>query len=284
MQRKEGYIDVPGGKVWYEIVGKKKGTPLIVIHGGPGSPHDYLEPLEDLSNNREVIFYDQLGCGKSDKPNDNSLWTTERYVTELQRIVSSLGLEQYHILGQSWGAALATLFALTKPIGLKKIILSDPYISTPKWQEDAARLIALMPDDMQKAIQSNQEDSEEFKKAAREYYKRFVGAPTPLPEAFARGRAGFSREVYRYMWGPTEFQVTGTLKDLDPINRLHEIDLPVLLLCGRNDEATPEATQYFQQQFPNARMRVFENSEHYPFWNERKEYMKTVDEFLDDSN
>src|SRR6266498_302131 len=111
MKAEEGHISVPGGKVWYKIVGKRKAVPLIVIHGGPGYPHFYLKPLEDLSNEREVIFYDQLGCGNSACPDNKNLWTVERFVDELETVITTLALEQYHILGQSWGAALAISYA-----------------------------------------------------------------------------------------------------------------------------------------------------------------------------
>lgn len=154
---REGYVNVDGGRVWYKVVGQKGKTPLVVVHGGPGYPHDYLEPLGALGDEREVIFYDQLGCGKSDRPDDAPtqrdgaedrrddagarsgtaedrrddirLWTIDRYVRELQELVRFLNFEEYHMLGQSWGAALAASFALTQPLGLKKLILSDPYLS-----------------------------------------------------------------------------------------------------------------------------------------------------------
>jgi len=132
MKVTEGIIDVPGGNVWYEIVGDEKAIPLIVLHGGPGYPHESLEPLKGLSDERNIIFYDQLGCGNSKRTTDKKLWTVEHFVEELQLVVSSLKLKKYHILGHSWGAALAVSYALTKPRGLQSLILADPYISTPQ--------------------------------------------------------------------------------------------------------------------------------------------------------
>src|SRR3989344_990085 len=103
----EGFIPVQGGKVWYKIAGEPKGIPLILLHGGPGYPHDYLEPLEDLATDRQVVFYDQLGCGNSDKTTDPALWTVDKFVKELQSLIDQLGFEKYHLLGHSWGSALA---------------------------------------------------------------------------------------------------------------------------------------------------------------------------------
>ena len=102
-RNKEGYVDVPGGKIWYEIVGGGNGLPLITLHGGPGSTHFGFEPLKALAEDRSVVFYDQLGCGNSDRPDDASLWKVERFVEELHILRDALGLDRCHILGHSWG-------------------------------------------------------------------------------------------------------------------------------------------------------------------------------------
>ncbi|OGY28856.1 MAG: hypothetical protein A3F33_02570 [Candidatus Woykebacteria bacterium RIFCSPHIGHO2_12_FULL_43_10] len=280
MQRKEGFIDVTGGKVWYEIVGEKKDIPLLLVHGGPGYPHDYLEPLENLSHKRRIISYDQLGCGNSEKPVDTSLWTLERFVIELQEIIKTLGLKKYHILGHSWGAALAVSFAYRNNKGLKSLILSDPYISTPYWERDAKRLIGELPENMQKVLKKGDFDSKEYKKASKEFYFRFVWRLTSLPTPALRSNHKMSNEIYNYMWGPEEFRVSGTLKNLDLTSKLPQIKIPTLLLCGRYDEATPESTKYFQSLFPKAEMKVFEYSAHLPLWTEKEEYLKIVGDFL----
>lgn len=134
--KKEGFITAPGGKIWYQVVGKQSRAPLIVVHGGPGYPHDYLQPLDSLSDQRQIVFYDQLGCGKSDKPTDKKLWTVQRFIEELAEVVKSLKFQQYCLLGHSWGASLASGFALQKPKGLTGLILADPYLSTPIWLKD----------------------------------------------------------------------------------------------------------------------------------------------------
>src|SRR5262249_9694211 len=103
---KEGFIQVPGGRVWYRIVGSGNATPLLTIHGGPGMPSDYLRPLELLADERPVIFYDQLGCGKSDRPKDPSLWREDRFVEELATVRKALGLSEVHIYAHSWGTML----------------------------------------------------------------------------------------------------------------------------------------------------------------------------------
>ena len=96
---REGYVQVTGGKIWYEVVGNGNGIPLITVHGGPGFTHDYLEPIGKLCKDRPVVFYDQLGAGKSDRPHDKSLWVVDRFVKELATLRSSLGYKRVHVLG-----------------------------------------------------------------------------------------------------------------------------------------------------------------------------------------
>ncbi|HWY80261.1 MAG TPA: proline iminopeptidase-family hydrolase [Candidatus Sulfotelmatobacter sp.] len=280
MKREEGFIDVPGGNVWYEIVGNKEATPLIALHGGPGYPHDSLESLEYLADERKVIFYDQLGCGNSKRTTDKSLWTVDHFVRELQKIVKELKLKKYHILGHSWGAGLAVSFAFSKPSGLQSLILTDPYISTPHWEKDANRLLSTMPPAMQRALKEGKTTSKQFQEARKEFYFRHVYRFKKFPVACIRADHKMNGEMYRYMWGPEEFDPRGTLKTFDLTPRLSEIKIPVLLLCGRFDEATPESLQYFHPLLPNATMKVFEKSAHMPHWTEKEVYMTTVRRFL----
>lgn len=281
MKRREGIFEVPGGNVWYEIVGDKETIPLIALHGGPGYPHESLEPLEDVSFDRKVIFYDQLGCGNSMRTTDKSLWTVEHFVTELDLIIKKLSLKKYHILGHSWGCGLGLAFALLKPKGLQSLILADPYISTPYWEKDALRLVSNMPQDMQKALREGKTQQESYKNARNEFYYRYVYRFKKFPVACIKANNKMNRELYTYMWGPEEFDASGTLKNFDLVPRLQEVKVPVLLICGRYDEATPESVKVYQTLLPNATMKVFEKSAHMPQWTERKAYISTIRSFLE---
>lgn len=280
MNKTEGFVSVKKGNVWYQIMGDLKSDPLIVLHGGPGFPHDYLEPLEDLATDRQVVFYDQLGCGNSDKTTNPAFWTVENFVQELHQIIETLKLEKYHILGHSWGSALAVAFALTKPKGLVSLIFSDPYISTPVWEKETRRLLKLLPDNLQKALLEGNRESEDYKQGSKEFYYRFVWRMDSYPGSCQRSFQKKNSDLYNYMWGPEEFQATGSLTNFDPSSELSEIKLPVLLLCGRHDEATPEACMYFKSKLTDAELVIFEDSAHFPFWNERQKYIKTVQSFL----
>lgn len=286
MSKQEGYIEVPGGRVWYSRVGEGAKTPLIVLHGGPGNTHDALKSaLHVLGDDRSVIFYDQLGSGNSDRPTDLTLWKTERFVEELACIRQALDLKEVHILGHSWGTMLACAYMVdAKPEGVQSIIFSSPCLSAERWKQDADRLIAQLPEDVQQTIALHEEqgttDSQDYQDAMQEYYNRHVCRLDPLPAVVTESRPKGNNEVYMTMWGPSEFCPTGNLKTFDYTPHLHEINVPSLFVCGRYDEATPEATGYYQSLVPNSELHVFENSSHYGYLEETEEYVQVIRGFL----
>ena len=151
--KNEGMISVPGGRVWYRILGEgAQGIPLLVVHGGPGAPHDYLENVKALADERPVIFYDQLGGGRSERPDDPSLWRAERFVEELAAVRKALGLSRVHLLGQSWGAMLAVRYLLTGVRGVDRLVLSAPLLSSPLWVADQRALLKGMPPAVQEVV------------------------------------------------------------------------------------------------------------------------------------
>ncbi|NCB45341.1 MAG: alpha/beta fold hydrolase [Clostridia bacterium] len=283
---KENYLSVTGGKIWYKIAGaEKEGTPIILIHGGPGATHDYLEPLEALSDKRPVIFYDQLGCGKSDKPNDSSLWTIERFVEELDLLCKTLNYPEYHILGQSWGGTLAVEHALSgKFKGIKSLILSAPLISSSRWAEDQKAYIDQMPDLMRSTIIRCETEMDfnnrEYQEALAEFYNRHLCRIQPLPGPMQKTFEQMNAEMYAYMWGPSEFTVNGTCKDYDSSDRINGIKVPVLFTAGEFDEATPESLRYFSNKIEGSKVIVFEDSSHSHHLEKQEEYISVVRDFL----
>ncbi len=281
----EGRIEVPGGQVWYRIVGEGKGTPLLLLHGGPGATSYALGPLEKIGADRPVIFYDQLGCGRSDTPDDPSLWTVERFVEELAQVRSALGLEEVHIFGHSWGSMLAVEYVLTRaPKGIRSLILAGPVLDVPRFLRDADRLRADLPVDVQETLRNHEEaetyDSPEYQAATLEFYKRHLCRIDPPPREMQQSLESFGWQVYSQMWGPTEFHATGPLKDFDRTDRLAEISLPTLLTVGRFDEATPETAASFETILPNARLHIFEDSSHMTMLEEPEEYVRVISDFL----
>lgn len=284
MESKEGYIKVNGGKIWYQKYRENNNTPVILLHGGPGSSHYSMQGLKALAAERPVVFYDQLGCGNSDRPSDHSLWNLDRFVEELGQIREALSLDEVHILGHSWGTTLAAAYGLTKPGGVKSIIFSSPCLSAPLWAKDQDQNRKQLPIEIQETLKNCEDngitDSEEYKEATTEFNKRFVCRIDPKPEILVEASKLANRELYNVMWGPSEFHVTGNLKDFDCTSRLNELNIPTLYTCGRYDEATPQSTKYFCSLTPNSKIHVFENSAHLPYLEETEEYLQVVSEFL----
>lgn len=286
MQEHTGYIPVVNGyRVWYRIVGggnEHETVPLLVLHGGPGCPHDYLENLARLaSDHRRVIFYDQLGCGRSDQPEDTSLWTVERFTDEIGIVREALGLERVHLLGQSCGGMLGIEYAIRRPGGLVSLILADSMSSMVLWVQEANRLRAELPPGVNKTLllheQAGTTDSPEYRAAAEVFNRRHVCRIFPRPEFVARARTGF---LYRYMNGPSEFHVIGVIKDWDRTDRLGDIQVPTLILSGKYDESTPRLNDILHQGIAKSVWILFEGSSHLPHVEEEDRFMQTVDAFL----
>ncbi len=284
----EGFVSVPGGKVHYRIMGGGPKTPLMMLHGGPGGRSCVFSVLGDLATDRKVVLYDQLGTGRSDRPDDLSLWTTARFVDELDAVRNALALNEVHILGHSWGGTLATEYLLTKgQRGVRSVILSSPLISTPRWLADTRRLRMTLPEPVQSALNKCEAvetaDDPSCVAANDVFEEHFVRGAKSLPAIpECEGITG-GDQVYRHMWGAGEFTATGTLRDYDRTGRLGELKLPVLFLAGRHDEAAPETIADFQRRVPGAKMHVLENSAHATYRTETAEYVRIVRGFLDEA-
>lgn len=285
MERVEGYINVEGGKIWYCIYGPdSQGIPLLTVHGGPGAPHNYLLPLVELSEQRPVIFYDQLGCGNSERPKNLELWNTQRFTDELAELRKQLNLDTVFLLGQSWGTMLIAEYMLRhKPVGVKKLILSGPYLSTLKWVDDQKILVSQLDKKVRDMILRCEEKSDydhpDYLEAMNVFYSHYLCTINPWPEQLNDAMAGM--DVYYHMWGPSEFTMNGTLKDVDLSEKLNEIDCPVLLTCGEFDEARPETTNIYKSCFRNAEMYVFKGASHSHILEKQLEYISVLNSFLE---
>lgn len=283
-----GFVDVEGGRVAYEVHGTGTRTPLLVLHGGPGIPHDYLENLALLGDERPVVFYDQLGCGRSDRPDDPSLWTRERFAREVDAVRRALGLEEVVLYGHSWGTILAVDYLTgaggQRPSGVRGVVLASPALSIPRWVEDSRRLIASLPIEVAGAIlageRTGQTDSEAYQAATQAFYVRYVCRSDPWPEALERAFAGMGQQVYSSMNGPTEFTITGSLRDVDVTPRLGELGVPVLYICGEHDEATPESTRAYAALTPDSETVVISGAAHVGNYDRPSEYMSALRRWL----
>ena len=262
----EGFIEITGGKVWYRTVGDGDKTPILLLHGGPGVPSYYLEPLAALGEERPVIFLDQLGCGRSDRHVDTSLMTIEKHIEQLEQVRSALGLEAFYLYGHSWGTMLGMDYYLKHPDRVKGLILASPAISTTLWMKDAEQLIATLPDSIQTAIHTNVAqgtfDAPDYQAALLYYYQRYVARKLPWGPTLDSTFAAMNPDIYEFMWGPSEFTATGSLKTYDRTDQLKAVNVPTLFICGEYDEARPETTRYYQRLVPDATLAVIEEAAH----------------------
>ena len=266
----EGFINVEGGRVWYKVIGSGDRTPLLIIHGGPGGRGDcsFITPFKMLSKDRPIIFYDQLGSGRSDRPTDTTLWNLPRFVNEIDSIRAFLGLKKVHILGQSWGGAVLSEYLIAKnPKGVESAIFASPLISTPVWMEDAKTLLSQMPQNLQDTINKYEllkdYTAPSYLSANDSFFIRHMSVTqNPKPPAMECDGLDGNRFIYNYMWGPTEFNATGTLKNFDRVGDLHQLKLPVLFIAGEFDEARPETMHRFQKMVKNSKVVILKNAGH----------------------
>lgn len=291
MQATEGKAPFRDWQTWYRVTGDLNSglTPLIVAHGGPGCTHDYVESFAALAGaGRAVIHYDQIGNGRSTRLPEKGaeFWTVDLFMAELHNLIAHLGLGCYFLLGQSWGGMLGAEFAITRPAGLKALVLADSPASMPVWIEETGRLRGALPEEV-KAVLSRHEaagttDHPDYVKATKVFNARHVCRLDPLPDAVKRTNAAMEADshVYNLMIGPNEFHITGTLAGWSVTDRVHLIEVPTLLISGAHDEATPATVQPFADGIPDVRWHVFPNSSHMPHVEEFDDCMKVVGDFL----
>jgi proline iminopeptidase len=271
----EGFVDyIYDGhtyKLWYGRIGSGSLPPVLVLHGGPGGNHHNLVAFQALADQRPVIFYDQLGCGKSDRPDDPSLWTAERYFDEVRAVRDGLGLKKYHLIGHSWGTTLSVGFAANHPDGILSVSLHSPILSFPYYISDVAPGLkqalrglngkaGQIIDEFELSGQGTKSDYDE---ACLEFVKRHVTYTWPLPEAMKKLIAGRNATIHDVMVASeSELNVPGNLKTVDVTSALSSLDIPILITCGSGDLCTPSFTKW-QAQFANdVQFHVIQGSAH----------------------
>lgn len=281
-----GMIDVPGGRVFYEMYhADAPGIPIIMIHGGPGSTSCTFGVLDEFITGRPVIRYDQLDTGLSERPDNRENWILPRFVREIEAVRTALSLDEVHVLGLSWGGTIVAEFALEGDTeGVLSVILAGPLLSTPIWLEDAKILLEDLPPELQDTIRRHEAAGTtthpDYIAATDSFYARFLyhqQPPVPVPEC--DGVSG-NPEMYNAMWGPTEFSSTGTLLEYDRSSRLHEIELPVLLIAGEFDEARPETMYKFAEDIADVDVVIIPDAGHYAMIDRPELYANALKRFM----
>jgi len=290
MPSQESFIPIDGHRVWTRRVGEASSPerlPIVLLHGGPGVPSDYLEPLELLTAaGRAVIRYDQLGCGRSDHPEDPSFMRVDYFVAELAQVCSALGLGRFHLYGQSWGGMLALEAALAGVAGVASLVLSNAPASMPLWSAETGRLRRELPAAVQAVLEANEQagttDSPAYQEAMMAFYQRHVCRLDPWPDCLLRAFSAMEADprVYQAMCGPSEFHITGSLGSWDLTERLAEIRQPTLVIGGEHDEATPTITEALHRGIPHSQWVLFEGCSHLTHLEQPDAYRTLLSEFM----
>ena len=282
-------VPVDGGyRVWTKRVGDGPAR-MLTLHGGPGCTHEYFECFEDFlpQNGIQFYYYDQLGSGNSDHPQDTSLWTVERFREEVEQVRSALGLEGFYLYGQSWGGLLAIDYALKYGDHLKGLVISNMTASFPSYVEYLAELRAQLPPDvvhtLEKYEAAGDYDAPEYTQILyREIYTKHICRVQPWPEPLMRMFSHMNQDVYDTMQGPNEFVVTGNLKDWDRWDDLGSITVPTLVSVGRYDTMRVTDIERMGELIPNSRVAICEQGSHCSMWDDQEAYFRDLVGFVED--
>lgn len=255
--------------------------------------HDYMLPVQELHDRRgiPVVFYDQIGTGRSthlpEKNGDGAFWTTDLFCDELENLLEKLGIsDDFSLIGQSWGGMLAATFALRKPKGLRRLILSNSPASMSLWLEAANSLRAELPRDVQKTLKEHEvagtTESAQYETAVNVFYERHLCRVKPFPEPLIRTMEWVVKDptVYHTMNGPNEFHVIGTLKDWSFVDDVPKLHVPTLVINGKYDECTNACVEPFLQNKHVQRIQMSDSS-HTPMLEEPERYLAIIGQFLD---
>ncbi len=291
-----GYMPFGEFKTYYRIAEPVGGAdpdmaPLVLLHGGPGSTHTYFELLDKLAETgRTIISYDQLGCGNSYVSGHPKLWTMDTWIMELEALRRHLGLEEVHLLGQSFGGMLALAYVLERwPQGVRSLILSSTLPNSQLWGAEQHRMIRYMSKEDQEAIETaertGQYDTPEYL-AANERFMELHCAGKPAedaPECLRREKK-YGDEAYRIAWGPNEYTPIGTLRDFDYTDELKHIKMPCLIISGTEDMCTPLIAKTMYDRLPHARWELFENARHMCFAEQTDRYLDLISAWMEEKD
>jgi proline iminopeptidase len=283
---RDGYATVHGYRFYWKSCGDPgpAGT-IVTLHGGPGGTHDYLLSFADMAaRGYRVVFYDQLGCGRSERPRDEADYTVERDVEDLEEFCRVLGIERMHLLGSSYGGMLAIAYALAHTERLRTMTITSGLASVPLTVREMHRLTRELPPPFPEHLDRYEARGElqhpEYLAAVAEFYRRHLCRLQPWPAEVTYTMEHGLSDKYRIMNGPNEFTITGRIQNYDATPRLGEIQVPTLVTVGRYDEVTPVVANSIHQAIPGSELALFPESSHTAFWEERERYMARLTAFL----
>ena len=281
-------IPVMGGR--YKVWTKKMGSgpiKVLLLHGGPGFTHQYLEAMESFLPEAgiEMYYYDQLGTGNSDVPDDTSLWTIPRYVEEVEEVRQGLGLDNFVLYGQSWGGMLSIEYSLKYQQHLRALVLSNMTASIKSYLRRLEELKDLLTPESRAnldALEAAQDyDAPEYQRIMmEELYPQVLCRTKPWPEPVTRAFRDANLKIYNEMQGKSEFVVTGNFKDWDRWDDLHRINVRTLTIGAGHDTMDPEDLKKMAKLIPKGESLICPNGSHLAMWDDQTVYFAGLLAFL----
>ncbi|KAI0478678.1 proline-specific peptidase [Xylariaceae sp. FL0804] len=283
-------------QTWYKVFGdlNTSQTPLIIVHGGPGACHEYLLPMTDLAPDIPLVFYDQIGNGRSthlqDKDGDEEFWSVKLFKDELDNLIAHLGLGErpIDVYGHSWGGMLVTEWAASpSSANLRRLVISSSLASMDLWRAGVDMLRKKLPQDVQDQLKLSEDkkdfESPEYEAAIEVFYQRHLSLTRPWPSEEVQAALNwFAKDptTYGTMYGPSELYISGSLRDWTSIPMLGSITAPTLLINGSDDEAQDVAMQPFFDCIGKVKWVTLDNAAHFSHVDQRVKHMQHVKAFL----
>ncbi|WP_265429677.1 proline-specific peptidase family protein [Chryseobacterium sp. YIM B08800] len=287
-------ITTPVGnfKVWTKRFGNNPKIKVLLLHGGPGMTHEYMECFETFFQREGFEFYeyDQLGSYYSDQPKDESLWTTDRFVEEVEQVRKAIGADQsnFYVLGNSWGGILAMEYALKYQKNLKGLLVANMVASAPEYGKYAEEVLAkqMKPEILKeiRAIEAKKDfgNPRYMELLLPNFYHEHVCRLKEWPDGLNRALKHGNEQVYTLMQGPSEFGISGRLANWDIKNRLKEITVPTLMIGAKYDTMDPKAMEEQSKMVKNGKYLYCPNGSHLAMWDDQKVFMNGVINFIKD--
>lgn len=292
----EGYLtyshDGRFHKIWYGQAGQDSAKPLaLIIHGGPGGCHRNMIPFARLSDARRMVFYDQLGCGRSDRPSNPALWTVERYTEELGFIVQSLAEEApVHFIAHGWGTVLAVSCAFLNPSSVASLSLHSPVLSYQHFHSAVGSSIReALPNDAGKTLERCEREGHggsDYEKALQVLLRNRIVRTWPPPDCLIDTICGRNEAIHDLMIGsPSDTQVTGTLRHFDISSSLQTLQQPILITSGESDLYPPDFAMWHYLKAPGKiSMHTIANAAHMTMIDQPGELLPIQSDFLNESD
>jgi len=294
----EGFVDANGVLIYYKALGS--GSPLVIVHGGPGASHDYFLPyLLPLARSHRLVFIDERGSGRSEKLEDASAYTVENMVEDVEAVRRGLSLGTISLLGHSYGGVLAQAYAFKYQQHLSHLVLASTFHSTARMNDVFKKIKAKMTPELRQRIDTMEQaglfghgkDYEKNRYAADymvaawgEGYFPYLYQRRPDANYDPTNTGGMAWDLYREMWGSHgEYVIDGNLRSVEYADRLPSLKVSTLLIAGDHDECDPALSQDMHQRIAGSRIVILPQSGHMTFVDQPALFLKTVGDFLSDA-